>query len=138
MGIPARNPQEIREELIASGKLIPRHPHTSHLAHLLTALNSRSGAIMPGHRGRFARNSRRSLLALRGGADFQSKDGKAWHALGYSVGRTFKMSDLQECSTQEIEDIVSGIQAALAGQAPKIPLEENVKKAGQVLQERKD
>lgn len=48
------------------------------------------------------------------------------------------MGDLRHCSEQEVEDIVSGIKAALVGQAPKGPLEDDLKKAGKMIEERKD
>jgi FKBP-type peptidyl-prolyl cis-trans isomerase FkpA len=70
--------------------------------------------------------------AVRMGLD--TEEGKAWHALGFNIGTQLK--DLQGSSETEVDDILSGIKAALMQEPPEVPLDEYVPKASMMMQER--
>lgn len=70
--------------------------------------------------------------AVKMGLD--TEEGKAWHALGFNIGMQLK--DLQGSSESEVDDILSGIKAALLQEPPEVPLAEYVPKASQLMQER--
>jgi len=97
---------------------------------MLVARLAMSTAFAAPH-SRLAMASFRSS-AVRMGLD--TEEGKAWHALGYNIGN--QLGDLAGSSEAEVDDILTGIKAALLQEPPEVPLAEYVPKASQMMQAR--
>ena len=67
-------------------------------------------------------------------ASLTTEEGKAWHAIGYNIGT--QLGDLKGSTAEEVDDILSGIKAALMDEPPEVPLAEYVPKASQMIQQR--
>ena len=67
-------------------------------------------------------------------ASLSTEEGKAWHALGFNIGT--QLGDLRDCSSEEVDDICSGIKNALLGEPPEVPLNEYVPKASEMIKAR--
>ena len=79
-----------------------------------------------------------TTLRLSGGGPTASAlatdQSKALHALGYNIGG--QMGDLRGFDAQGVDDILSGIRAALLEQPPEVKMEEFMPKAAQMMQAR--
>jgi FKBP-type peptidyl-prolyl cis-trans isomerase len=67
-------------------------------------------------------------------ASLSTEESKAWHALGYNIGT--QLGDLKGCDEGEVDNICSGIKAALLNEPPEVPLADYVPKASTMIKER--
>jgi len=62
-------------------------------------------------------------------------ESKALHAVGYNIG--MQLGDLKGFSEDEVENVLSGLRAALLEEPPEVPLSEYVPRASQLIENRK-
>jgi len=80
----------------------------------------------------------KELFGLRAAVpqlSIDTDEGKAWHALGFSFGSEVA-GELQECSEEELDDVLSGMRLAIRQQPPEVPIEEYMPKALELVRER--
>ena len=82
--------------------------------------------------------TRHSFVPVRGASRMAlaTDEAKALHALGYNIGT--QMGDLRGgvFSEGEVDDLLTGIKAALVDEPPEVPLAEYVPKAAEIIQGR--
>ena len=93
----------------------------------LTSLALGNRLVQPNvvHARRVSGGPRASLL---------TETGKAFHALGYNIGN--QLGNLNGSSEEEVDDLLTGIKAALMGEPPEVPLAEYMPKASAIMRAR--
>jgi len=74
--------------------------------------------------------------SLAGGvrASMDTEEGKAFHALGFNIGN--QLGNLRGFKEEEVDDLLTGVRAALLDQPPDVPLSEYVPKAADIIKAR--
>ena len=67
-------------------------------------------------------------------AALTTEEGKAFHAIGFNIGS--QLGDLKGFTEENVDDVLTGIRAALLEQPPEVPLAEYVPKAAEMIKER--
>jgi len=78
--------------------------------------------------GRYMSGAARTIVPR---AALTSEEGKAFHAVGYNIGT--QLGELRGFTEENVDDILSGVRAALLDEPPEVPLAEYVPKASEMI-----